>query len=136
MLRPGERLLAGQQAEEGDGLHRAGQGGLLDVVVQRNLGGAEGSAVEMGDEGIAFEDEAVLFRSQREGLAAALAFQPGRTGAPVAVRGVVEGFAGQVDTGLVPVRRTRRRAEGGAVAAFFPGVGSVDLRVTLFEPPF
>ena len=65
MLRPGERLLAGQQAEEGGGLHRAGQGGLVDVAVQRNLGGAEGSAVEMGDEGIAFEDEAVLFRSQR-----------------------------------------------------------------------
>ncbi len=51
VLRPGERLLAGQQAEEGDGLHRAGQGGLVDVAVQRNLGGAEGSAVEMGDEG-------------------------------------------------------------------------------------
>ena len=65
VLRPGERLLAGQQAEEGDGLHRAGQGGLVDVAVQRNLGGAEGSAVEMGDEGIAFEDEAVLFRSEK-----------------------------------------------------------------------
>ena len=46
VLRPGERLLAGQQAEEGDGLHRAGQGGLVDAAVQRNLGGAEGSAVE------------------------------------------------------------------------------------------
>ena len=90
MLRPGERLLAGQQAEEGGGLHRAGQGGLVDAAVQRNLGGAEGSAVEMGDEGIAFEDEGVLFRSQREGLAAALAFQPRRTGDQVAVWGVVE----------------------------------------------
>ena len=40
-----------------------------------------------------------------------------------------------MDTGLVPVRRTRRWAEGGAVAAFVTGVGNVDYLVTLFEPP-
>ena len=75
-LRPGKRLLAGQQPEEDDGLHRAGQGGLVDVAAQYDLGGAEGPAVDMGDDGIAFKDEAPFFRSQGKGPAAAFAFQP------------------------------------------------------------